>query len=242
MLDKIAGKWAPRPSQGPHKLRESLPLIILLRNRLKYALTAREVTLILRQRLIKVDGKVRTDPRFPAGFCDIITIEKTNEHFRLLYDTKGRFAIQKITAEEAKYKLTRVETLETLRGAIPVLHTNDGRTIRYPDPDIKRHDTIKIDLETSQILERIPLAVGNLAMVIGGHNLGRVGVVVDKERHPGSFDIVHIKDAAGHSFATRLGNVFIIGKGTTSVISLPSGKGVRKSIIEERDQKAKARK
>lgn len=68
-------------------------------------------------------------------------------------------------------------------------------------------------------------------MVIGGHNLGRVGVIVDKEKHPGSFDIVHIKDAAGHSFATRLGNVFIIGKGTTSVISLPSAKGVRKSIV-----------
>ncbi len=48
--------------------RESLPLIIILRNRLKYALTKREVTMICMQKLVKVDGKTRTDQRYPAGF------------------------------------------------------------------------------------------------------------------------------------------------------------------------------
>lgn len=68
MLDKLGGVYAPRPSTGPHKLRESLPLVIFLRNRLKYALTKSEVTKIVMQRLVKVDGKVRTDPTYPAGF------------------------------------------------------------------------------------------------------------------------------------------------------------------------------
>ena len=40
-------------------------------------------------------------------------------------------------------------------------------------------------------------------MITGGHNLGRVGTITSRERHPGSFDIVHIKDALGHTFATR---------------------------------------
>jgi hypothetical protein len=48
-----------------------------------------------------------------------------------------------------------------------------------------------------------PSAVGNLCMITGGRNLGRVGTVVNRERHPGSFDIVHIKDSQGHTFATR---------------------------------------
>lgn len=68
MLDKLGGVFAPRPSTGPHKLRESLPLVIILRNRLKYALTQSEVTKIVMQRTIKVDGKVRTDNTYPAGF------------------------------------------------------------------------------------------------------------------------------------------------------------------------------
>ena len=65
---------APRPSPGPHKLRESLPLTIFLRNRLKYALTGREVTSIVKQRLIKIDGKVRTDTTYPAGFMGVFKL------------------------------------------------------------------------------------------------------------------------------------------------------------------------
>lgn len=83
--------------------------------------------------------------------------------------------------------------------------------------------------------------IGNLCMITGGRNLGRVGTVVNRERHPGSFDIVHIKDAQGHVFATRLSNVFIIGKGTKAYVSLPKGKGIKLSIAEERDKRLAAK-
>ena len=49
------------------------------------------------QRHVKVDGKVRTDATYPAGFMDVIDIPKTDEHFRLVYDTKGRFVAHRIT-------------------------------------------------------------------------------------------------------------------------------------------------
>ena len=61
MLDKLTSVFAPQPPAGPHKLRECLPLIIFLRNRLKYALTGDEEKKICMQRFIKIDGKVRTD-------------------------------------------------------------------------------------------------------------------------------------------------------------------------------------
>jgi ribosomal protein S4E len=68
MLAKMGGIWAPKPSAGPHKQRECLPLSIVLRNRLKYALTRKESMMICMQKLVKVDGKTRTDMNFPAGF------------------------------------------------------------------------------------------------------------------------------------------------------------------------------
>lgn len=241
MLDKLGGVYAPRPSTGPHKLRESLPLVIFLRNRLKYALTNCEVKKIVMQRLIKVDGKVRTDPNYPAGFMDVVTIEKTGEYFRLIYDVKGRFTIHRITAEEAKYKLCKVKRVQIGPKKIPFLVTHDGRTIRYPDPVIKVNDTVQLDIATSKIMDSIKFDSGNLCMITGGRNLGRVGTVVNRERHPGSFDIVHIKDSQGHTFATRLNNVFIIGKATKPYVSLPRGKGVKLSIAEERDKRLAAK-
>lgn len=234
MLDKLTGVYAPKPSQGPHKQRECLPLIIFLRNRLHYALTGAEVNKILMQRLVKVDGKVRTDVNFPAGFMDVISIEKTNEFFRLIYDVKGRFAVHRITKEEAKYKLCKVKKLLVAPKGVPMLITHDGRTLRYPDPHVRVNDTVRVDLETMKIEDYVKFDSGNLVMITGGHNLGRVGVITSRDRHPGSFDIVHVKDAAGHTFATRLSYVFVIGKGNKPWISLPTDKGVRKTISEER--------
>lgn len=241
MLDKLSGKFAPRPSAGPHKLRESMPLVVVIRNKLKYALTYQETKKVTMSRSIKVDGKVRTDMCFPTGFQDVISIDKTGEYFRMLFDVKGRFLVHRIKKDEASYKLLCVRSLSTAAKGVPVLTTHDGRTIKYPDPLVKVHDTIKYDINTGKILDFIKFEPGNLAYITGGQNCGRIGIITHKEKHPGSFDIVHVKDSVGHSFATRLSNVFPVGKGKQAWISLPRGKGVRLSIAEERDRKLAAK-
>jgi len=76
-----------------------------------------------------------------------------------------------------------------------------------------------------------------MLMISVGNNIGRVGVITHRERHPGSFEIVHVKDAVGHTFATRLQNVFVIGQESKPWISLPKGNGIKLSIIEDRSAK-----
>jgi len=256
VLGKMGGKWAPRPSTGPHKLRESLPLTLALRNRLKYALTRREVGMIVMRRLVEVDGKIRTDMNFPAGLMDVVRIQRTNESFRVLYDVKGRFVLHELKdAKEAAMKLVRVNSVSKAKkatighnpfqtgqpGTIPYLITHDGRTIRYPDPLVKKSDTVAVDLKTGKITGHLKFDIGQLAMVTKGANVGRIGVVQSKERHPGSFDIVHLKDKKGVPFATRSSNVFIIGDAEKAWITLPKAKGQRNTILEERTERAAAK-
>jgi len=253
LLHKLGGIWAPRPSSGPHKLRECIPLSLVLRNRLKYSLTRRETTMIVMRRFVEVDGKIRTDINFPAGFMDVINIEKTDERFRLLYDVKGRFVLHRVGKEESGYKLCRVQKISKAKKAsigrnplqhgqlstIPYVITHDGRTVRYADPVVKVHDTIKVDIATGKQTGHIKFEAGNTCMVTRGANVGRVGVITRVEKHPGSFDIVHLKDKKNAEFATRMENVFVIGEGQKALISLPRGKGLKQSVIEERDRKAK---
>jgi small subunit ribosomal protein S4e len=237
MLGKMGGVWAPHPSAGPHKLRECIPLMLLLRNRLKYALTRREALQIVMQRLVRVDGTVRTDMNFPAGIMDVIQIERVGDIFRLLYDTKGRYTLHRIDAKEASYKLCRVTKNSVGDQGIPYIATHDGRTFRYTDPAICVNDTVKVDLATGKVVDYAKFALGNMAMATGGANIGRVGEIVNIERHPGAFDIIHLRDAVGHEFATRALNVFVISKGKDVLITLPKTKGIKKSIIEERATK-----
>ena len=60
-----------------------------------------------------------------------------------------------------------------------------------------------VDIATNKITDFIKYDAGALCMIVGGRNAGRVGVIQRREKHKGSFEIVHVKDAAGHDFATR---------------------------------------
>ena len=241
MLDKLSGVYAPRPSTGPHKLRECVPLVIVLKDRLRYALTASEVKKIVRDKdgLIKVDNRIRRDATFPCGFMDVISCDKTGEHFRLLHDVKGRYQTLKIEAEEATFKLCKVIKKAIGPNNAPYIVTHDGRTIRYPHPDIDLNDTIKFNLETNQIDLWYKFEQGATVYLFGGKNIGRIGTIQHVSKHDAGFDIVHIKDAdkTHKPFATRQQNVFVIGEGRKAGISLPKGRGIRHDIITERNLK-----
>lgn len=230
----MSGVWAPKPSAGPHKMRECLPLSIILRDRLKYALTGKECMQICMERCVKVDGKIRTDHNFPAGFQDIIELEKSGDLFRLLFDIKGRFVLQRVAKDEASFKLCKVMKTYITPGKIPVAVTHDGRTIRYPDPDVKANDTIKVDIATGKMTEIIKFELGAMVMITKGHNCGRIGQLMHIEKHDGSFSIATVKDKKGHTFCTRLQNVFVIGSGETPAITVPKARGIKKTILEER--------
>lgn len=116
---------------------------------------------------------------------------------------KGRFAIHRITPEEASYKLLKVRRVALGARGVPYITTHDGRTIRYPDPAIKVNDTVKFDIEQNKLTDFIHFETGNVAMITGGRNMGRAGVIVHRERHIGGFDIVHVRDVLDRTFATR---------------------------------------
>ncbi|KAB0355406.1 hypothetical protein FD755_021914 [Muntiacus reevesi] len=222
MLDKVTGVFAPPPFTCPHKLRECLPLTIFLRSGLKYAPTGDEVKKICMQRSIKMAN-----------------IDKTGKNFCLIYDTNGRFAIHRITPEEAKYKLYKVRKIFVGTKGIPHLVTHDACIIRKPDPLLKVNDTIQIDLETGKITDFVKFDTGSVCMVTGGANLGRIGVITSQERNPGSFDVVHVKDLNGNSFANSSRTSSLLAKATN--ISLPRGKGICLTTAEERDKRLAAK-
>jgi len=168
---------------------------------------------------------------------DVVTIEKTNEHFRILYDTKGRFNPHRIDAKEAEFKLCKVVTKKIGKQKIPYITTHDGRTFRFPHPDVNINDSVKINLGTMKIEGIVKFQNGASVMLTGGNNIGRIGVLQSLEKHPGSFEIAHVKDTNGKVFSTRLQNVMTIGDGKTPAISLPKGAGLVLTLIEEFEQR-----
>jgi len=193
-------------------------------------------------RLVKVDGRVRTDPNFPCGFNDVISLDKTDEHFRMMFDVKGRYVLQRLNdkkfADESSFKLCRVNKLALGAKGIPYVSTHDGRTIRYPDPLVRVHDVIKVDLATGKMTDIITFETGTMAVVTKGKNNGRIGVITSRDKHPGGFDIINVRDTKGRNFATRIMNIFCIGKKDESaMISIPKARGIKENILDERKKR-----
>ena len=188
---------------------------------------------------IAIDGKVRKDYKFPVGVMDVITLVKSKTSYRLLYDCKGRFGLAKISSNEAEFKLCKVKTRAMGPKGIPYVVTHDGRTIRFPNPAIKQNDSVKLNLRTGEIVTYFKFEVGAKVMVTGGNNIGRVGAIQRLEKHPGSYEIVHVKDDNGLEFSTRLNNVFIIGAKNPEIALLKRHNYL--TIIQERELRATRR-
>jgi small subunit ribosomal protein S4e len=122
---------------------------------------------------------------------------------------------------------------------IPYLVTHDGRTLRFPNPLIKSHDTIKLNLRTNEIMTYYKFETGCKVMITGGNNIGRVGTLERVEKHEGSYDIVHVKDENGLEFSTRLQNVFVIGDKKIEIALLKNHNKL--SIVQERDARESRR-
>jgi len=60
---------------------------------------------------------------------------------------------------------------------VPYIVTHDGRTLRYPHPDIRKNDTVKLNLDTFEVEGLIKLENGASVSVTGGNNIGRVGIL-----------------------------------------------------------------
>src|SRR5437588_12719479 len=62
--------WTPSTRPGPHSREKSLPLVIIIREVLGYARTAKEAIRIISTGKVKIDGIIRKDTRFQVRLKD----------------------------------------------------------------------------------------------------------------------------------------------------------------------------
>lgn len=221
--------WTVMPKPGPHSISRSLPLILIVRDMLKFAKTAKEAKNIISQEKIMVDGKVRRDERFLVGLMDVILIVDAKKSYRVLPSRKGLF-LHPIDSDEAAFKLCRIEDKTVVKGGHVHLDLHDGTSslIRVDNPQApgdvyQTLDVLKLSVPDRELLGHTKLTVGAPAIIIGGKNIGKYGKVTTIEEKPNQKRrdlLVTIEDKNGDQFQTILDFIFILGDAEPA-ISLP---------------------
>ena len=224
-------KWVVKPSPGPHPIERSIPLLLIVRNILGYAKTAREARRLIAEGHFKVDGRVRRNYKYPVGLMDVIEIVDTQEYYRVIPVPIKVMDLIKIDKEEARFKLCRIENKTTVKGGHIQLNLHDGRNIliRVSDPQNPEEDvyktlgTLQVTIPEQEIMKYIPLKEGVIAIISGGRNVGRVGRVISIQRGMRRYrSIVTLEDKHGNKFQTSLDYLFPIGE-EEPLIKLPEG-------------------
>jgi len=200
--------WIVRPSPGPHGIGESVPLGSILRDMLKVCDTAREARHILNNRGVLVDGRAVTDPKFPVGLMDVLTLSQTKAHYRMLVDTRGRMSLVGIEEGEATWKLCRVEDKTTVRGGKTQINLHDGRNLVLPKDSYKTGTTVKMNVPGQKVVEHYELTKGAPVLVTAGQHVGEIAHVleVQRTRNPRA-NIVTFTEG----FSTDIHKVFVLG-------------------------------
>jgi len=223
-IHRKGGKWAVRPSSGPHSLKTSIPTKVLLRDQFKYATTAREAKSLIKNGKMLIDGKVRKDDRFPVGLMDVIHIPDTKEYFRVLPDHGGKLRYLAITAEEAQFKLCRIIGKTSLRAGKTQLNLHDGSNvvINTEADKYKVKDVLKIKVPEKEIMDSIEFKEMQQVIITGGRSQGAQGVLIKVGPEPGWKRTATIRTIEGDDIRTLSNYLFVVGV-NEPVIKLNAG-------------------
>ena len=206
-LPRKTNIWVTRARSGAHALERCMPINVVLRDVLGVARSTREVRRILHDGLVKVDGRVVKDYKRGVGLMDVLSVGN-DDYRRCVLDTNGKLRYRRISAEEATYKVCRIENKVTVKGGKTQLNLHDGRNILTDSASqYKTGDSVKISLPDQEIIDHIVFGEGTKCYLVGGVHIGSMSSVtsyiVKRSSMPNEVEF--------DGFGTIARNVFAIG-------------------------------
>ncbi|WP_456368955.1 30S ribosomal protein S4e [Geoglobus sp.] len=200
-------KWIVKPSPGPHD-KNAVPLLVMVRDFLELADTAREARRVIAKGEILVDGIVRKNYKFPVGLFDIISVPKMDLNYRVVFDEKGRYV--PIEVEDYDRKLYRINNKTIVKGGKVQLNLFDGTNILASN-EYRTKDSILLRIPEKEILQHLKFEEGALVMVTGGTHAGEIGRLKSYNVVRGSSPNLVTIEIGGREYTTIEQYIFVVG-------------------------------
>lgn len=193
-LKRKGTKYLVRPS---HSLKNSIPLLILLRDMLKIVKDRKEAKKIINLGKIKVNCKKVRDEKISLSLFDIVDLD--GKKFKLILKNK-KFNVDKVEREE---KIVKIVGKKILKGSKLQVNLSDGRNYVIKEK-LKTGDSVVIDLKENKIKEVLEFKPGCKVLFMTGKHLGEGGVVEIKDKNSASVKIGNEK------INSRINNLMVI--------------------------------
>ncbi|MFH1425764.1 MAG: KOW motif-containing protein [archaeon] len=163
-------KFVARPLSH---LKNSVPIVIAIRNMLKLSKTSKEVKQMIHQKLLKINNKQVKDFHDSIKLFNIFEADKP---YLLTLTPTGRFTFNETND---KKRLCKVINKKLLKNNQIQLNLHDGSNIITKDK-IQNQDSIYLDF-SNKISKHVPLEKGKSCLIISGRYLGKQGTITSIE-------------------------------------------------------------
>lgn len=172
-----------------YSIDQGVPILIAIRDMLKFAKDRREVKKALNSRQILLNHRAVFDDRDNAVLLDVITIvppEGSNmqeKNYRVLMGINKKFELKEINKQESEHKTAKVINKTTLKGKKTQINLSDGRNF-ISDLKCKTNDSVLVNLKSKKIEKCVPMKKDAKAIVFAGKHAGEEGVIkeIDEEK------------------------------------------------------------
>jgi small subunit ribosomal protein S4e len=209
-IERKVKEWTVKPIPGPHSKEVSIPITILLRDYLGHATNRKEVTFILNNGDVLVNGRPIKDSSFPVGLMDVIEIPKTKEYFRVLFDKKGSVNLLKIDESEKNTKLFKLINKTMIKGNKLQLNLHDGTNV-LSEEGYPTSSTLVMKVPDMKVVDSLEFKEGYIGLVIKGKNVSKIGKI-SKITEFGIYKDAVLLESGNDKFQTLKDYVLVVGK------------------------------
>jgi len=157
-------------------LKKAIPILILLRDILKFANNRKEVKKTIHFKSILLNNKKVVDEKNSACLFDVLTIIPTKKHYRITLSEKGKFMAEEIKESESKQKIAKIVNKKILKGKKVQLNLSDGKNF-ISNLKCSVNDSVLIDFPKKKIEKCLLFKEKKNAFVFAGKHSGARGKI-----------------------------------------------------------------
>ncbi len=167
-------------------MKNSVPVVVALRDVIKLCKTAREVKHLVHKNLIKVNGKIVKDIRYPIKILEIL---ECGDMYILTINNHGKYLFEPI---KEKSRICKVISKKVNRNGIVQLNLHDGTNIVSKE-DISVNDSLELDF-SNKVKKVIKMKKGAEVIVVSGKSNGLKGKIENIEGKKASLKLQQGKE------------------------------------------------
>lgn len=173
-----ASKLLPIPRKGTKYVARALshqsssvPVVIALREMLGLAKTAKEVNEMIKQKLLRINGREVKDCRESIRLFSIFSAG--NKSFKLTILPAGRFHLEEVRGD--KTRICKIIGKKILKGNKTQIALHDGSNLITKEK-LNINDSLSLDFN-GRIISHSGIEKGKKALIFSGKHLGYSGLI-----------------------------------------------------------------